>query len=72
MIPEANIFGVFVSSALVTAILAWIALALVQALLRRADLYRFVAYPSLFHLALFVILWSLTVMVFPAFAAVSR
>lgn len=56
MIAEIDILGVFFPALLVWAALALLLSALVRRGLGRLGLYRFIWHPSLFDLALFVIL----------------
>jgi hypothetical protein len=62
MIGEVDLGGVFVSAALISGCLALAVLLGIQSLLRRIGFYRIVWHRSLFDLALFVILWSLSTM----------
>jgi hypothetical protein len=68
MIAEISIFGVFVSGALVTACLAYIALLIVRRLFLKMGFYQLVWHPHLVDLALFTILWAVVAMITPAFA----
>ena len=62
MTGELNIDGVFVPSLLVAAAIAFCLTSVVQWILRRLHLYRFVWHAGLFDLALFVVLlWVTTV-----------
>ena len=60
---ELDIDGVFLSSVLVSAIIALTASFVVRRLLSWAGAYRFVWHPALFDTALFVILWAAVVTV---------
>jgi len=59
MIGEANIDGVFVSWALIGALIAYGVGALLRRLLGAVGFYRFVWHPALFDFAAFVILWGM-------------
>jgi len=72
MIAETNLSGVFVSSALMTACVAWVGLAFLGRLLRRIGFYGLVWHRSLVDIALFAILWALSVMALPALAGLIR
>jgi hypothetical protein len=61
MIGEFNLNGVFVSSVLVSALIALAAAFVVRRLLARVGAYRFIWHPALFDTALFVILWAAVV-----------
>ena len=61
MTGEFNIDGVFLSSVLVSALIALAAAFVLRRLLSWAGLYRFVWHPALFDAALFVILWAIVV-----------
>ena len=63
MTGELNIDGVFLSSVLVSAVLALAASFVVRRVLSWAGAYRFVWHPALFDTALFVILWAAIVAV---------
>ena len=65
MIGEFNLGGVFVSSVLVSALIALAAAFVVRRLLARLGAYRFVWHPALFDTALFVILWAAVVTFVP-------
>jgi protein-S-isoprenylcysteine O-methyltransferase Ste14 len=58
MIGEASIDGVFISWALVWALVAYAVGAVLRRVLTAAGFYRFVWHPALFDLAAFVILWG--------------
>ncbi|MBY0558459.1 DUF1656 domain-containing protein [Hyphomicrobium sp.] len=62
MNPEISIFGVFVPSILVCAIVAYLGMAVLSRCLRYAGVYRFVWHQSLFNLAVFVCLLGLSVL----------
>jgi len=55
---EFDIEGVFLSTVVATALIAFIVLIPIRKLLNRAGLYRHVWHPALFDAALFVILWA--------------
>lgn len=55
---EFDLRGVFVSSALVSALIALAALFVLRRLLAALGAYRFVWHPALFDTALFVIIWA--------------
>ncbi|WP_374575495.1 DUF1656 domain-containing protein [Phenylobacterium sp.] len=59
MIGEINIAGVYVSSALVAAVIALAGAFAVQRAMTWLRLYRFVWHPALFDAAVFVIAWAL-------------
>lgn len=61
MNAELNIFGVFVPSILVCAILAYFAMSMIARGLRYLDVYRFVWHPSLFNLCIYVCLLGASV-----------
>jgi hypothetical protein len=61
MIGEYNIDGVFLSSVLVSAVVALVAAFVLRRVLSWAGAYRFVWHPALFDTALFVILWAAAV-----------
>jgi len=63
MIGEFAIDGVFLSSVLVSAVIALAAAFVLRRVLSRAGAYRFVWHPALFDTALFVILWAVVVTV---------
>lgn len=58
MTGELNIDGVFLSSVLVSAVLALAASFVLRRVLSKVGAYRFVWHPALFDTALFVILWA--------------
>jgi hypothetical protein len=58
MIGEVNVSGVFMSSVLVSAVIALVASFLLRRVLSKVGAYRFVWHPALFDTALFVILWA--------------
>jgi len=58
MIGEVNVSGVFLSSVLVSAVIALAASFLLRRVLSKVGAYRFVWHPALFDTALFVILWA--------------
>jgi Protein of unknown function (DUF1656) len=55
---EINIGGVFLSGALVTAVIAAIVMLLLARLLRTVGFYRWVAHRPLVDIALFTICWA--------------
>lgn len=57
MISDVNLFGLSINVALVTALVALLALALLRRVLAAIGLYRWIWHPSLFDLALFAVLW---------------
>jgi hypothetical protein len=63
MIGEVNISGVFLSSVLVSAVIALTASFLLRRVLSKVGAYRFVWHPALFDTALFVILWAAVIAV---------
>ena len=63
MIGEVNISGVFLSSVLVSAVIALVASFLLRRVLSKVGAYRFVWHPALFDTALFVILWAAVIAV---------
>ncbi|CAN7389022.1 DUF1656 domain-containing protein [Phenylobacterium sp. LjRoot219] len=58
MIGESDVGGVFLSSVLITAVIALALSFLIRRLLALVGAYRFVWHPALFDTALFVILWA--------------
>jgi hypothetical protein len=58
MIGELNLDGVFLSSVLVSAVIALVLATLIRRLLTWVGAYRLVWHPALFDAALFVILWA--------------
>ena len=58
MRQEVDLYGVFVPSLLVCAIVAYVVTALATRLLARTGFYRLVWHRALFDTALFVILWG--------------
>ena len=56
MNPEVSVFGVFLPSILVCALIAYLTTSLIARGLKAAGFYRFVWHPSLFNLSLFVCL----------------
>ena len=58
MIGEVNVSGVFLSSVLVSAVIALAASFLLRRVLSKVGAYRFVWHRALFDTALFVILWA--------------
>lgn len=63
MTGEMNIGGVFLSSVLVSAVIALVASFVLRRALSKVGAYRFVWHPALFDTALFVILWAVVVTV---------
>ncbi len=63
MIGEFAIDGVFLSSVLVSAVIALAASFVLRRVLSKAGAYRLVWHPALFDTALFVILWAVVVTV---------
>jgi len=63
MTGELNIDGVFLSSVLVSALIALIASFVLRRVLSKVGAYRLVWHPALFDTALFVILWAAVVTV---------
>ncbi len=63
MTGELNIDGVFLSSVLVSALIALVASFALRRVLSKVGAYRFVWHPALFDTALFVILWAAVVTV---------
>lgn len=59
MIAEVNLAGVYLSTSVATALLGFIAAALLRKMLSSTGLYRHVWHPALFDAALFVLLWVL-------------
>jgi hypothetical protein len=62
MTGEVNIGGVFLSSVLVTALVALVLSFGLRRLLGWAGAYRFIWHPALFDTALFVILWGIVIL----------
>jgi hypothetical protein len=58
MIGEISLNGVYLSSALISAVIALAIAFVVRRLLSWAGAYRFVWHPALFDAALFVIAWA--------------
>jgi hypothetical protein len=58
MIGEFDLDGVFLSSVLVSAVIALLASFLIRRLLGRLGAYRLIWHPALFDTALFVIVWA--------------
>ncbi|MDM0001233.1 DUF1656 domain-containing protein [Variovorax sp. J22P240] len=63
MITDLNLFGLFISAGLATALLAASALAVVARVMAATGAYRWVWHPPLFNLALFGVLWLALAMV---------
>jgi len=60
MIGELDLDGVFLSPALMSAVIAWVVLLALRRLLVAAGAYRAVWHPALFDTAVFFILWAVT------------
>jgi hypothetical protein len=58
MIGELNLDGVFLSSVLVSALIALVLTFVIRRLLAWSGAYRLVWHPALFDAALFVIVWA--------------
>lgn len=69
MTGEFNIGGVFVSSVLVSALIALVLTLGLRRLMVWVGGYRLVWHPALFDVALFVILWALVIVAAPLFLA---
>jgi hypothetical protein len=67
MIGEADLFGVFFSTALAAACIAFVALLILRTLLRGLGFYRIVWHRTLADLALFTLLWFGSVWLFSHF-----
>jgi hypothetical protein len=63
MTGELNIDGVFLSSVLVSAVIALAASFVLRRVLSKVGAYRLVWHPALFDTALFVLLWAAVVTV---------
>lgn len=59
MIAEFNLGGVFLSTVVATAVLAFVVAALLRKLLGATGFYRHIWHPALFDAAVFVVLWAL-------------
>ncbi len=59
MSGEFDVFGVYLTSQLVTSMLALVATFGLNRVLARVGFYRHVWHPALFECALFVVLWGL-------------
>jgi hypothetical protein len=66
MIAEINVFGVFVSGVLASALLAWALLVPVRRLLAWAGFYQWAWHRHLVDLMLFILLWGATTAALPA------
>ena len=55
---EFDFAGIYLSTVVATAILAFVALFVLRKILLRIGVYRIVWHPALFDAALFVILWA--------------
>ncbi len=64
MNPELDIFGVFVPSILVYAMIAYFAVAVISRGLRYLGFYRCVWHPPLFNLGIYVCLLGASVVIF--------
>jgi hypothetical protein len=64
MNPEISIFGVFVPSILLCAIVAYATMSVIARGLRAAGGYRYVWHQSLFNLCIFVCLLGVSVLLF--------
>ncbi len=62
MTPEIDIAGIYISSVVLTAILAFLATVVVRRLLALTGLYRHLWHPALFDAALFFLLWTTAVL----------
>lgn len=60
MRAEVNVFGVFFSSLLAFAVVAWVLTGIATRLLAWVGFYRLVWHRALFDLALFVAVWGVT------------
>lgn len=58
MTPELNLSGVYIHPLLVAAVLAFVAGRLIELLLARARLYRFIWHRGLFDVAMSLVLWG--------------
>ena len=67
-IAEVNVFGVFVTAALASAVLAWAVFIPVRRLLARCGFYRWTWHRPLADLALFVLLWGAATAALPIIA----
>ena len=65
MIGEFDLNGVFVSSVLVSALIALACAVVARRLLALLGAYRFIWHPALFDTALFVILWAAVITFVP-------
>lgn len=68
MIAEIDIFGVLVSSALSSALLAWAAHVPLRRLLARTGFYAWTMHRHLVDLSLFILLWGIATTALPALA----
>ena len=59
MIAEFNLGGVFLSTVVATAVLAFVVAALLRKLLGVIGFYRQIWHPALFDAAVFVVLWAI-------------
>ncbi len=58
MNPEIEFAGIYLSSVVAIALLAFIAAFLLRKIIGQAGLYRHIWHPALFDAALFVLLWA--------------
>jgi len=61
MTPEVDFAGIFISTLVPTAVVAFLLTALVRKLLGRLGAYHHVWHPALFDAALFLILWAIVI-----------
>ncbi|HOB44874.1 MAG TPA: DUF1656 domain-containing protein [Zoogloea sp.] len=61
MIREMNVFGVLISSMLITTPLTFAITFLIRSIFVRTGFYRLVWHPPLFDAAVFMIVWSMVV-----------
>jgi hypothetical protein len=61
MTPEVDFAGIFISTLVPTAVIAFLLTGLVQKLLARLGAYHHVWHPALFDAALFLILWAIVI-----------
>jgi Na+/H+-dicarboxylate symporter len=66
MIAEVNVFGVLVSSVLLSALLAWVVLVPLRRVLAWCGFYRWTWHRHLVDAALFVLLWGSTTAFLPS------
>lgn len=58
MTPELNLCGVYIHPLLVAAVLAFVAGRMIELLLAKARLYRFIWHRGLFDVAMSLVLWG--------------